>query len=123
MDPVAFLEQCDTLLEGQTPYQVLAKARELISDPTRWTQEATAKDSRGNRVHPSDTLAIKWDVEGAIAICANPYGLAPPAILKFLDSIVLERHGFDMGVGQFNDVVLEHRLVLGVLDEALRRCA
>lgn len=123
MDPMTFLEQCDALTEGQTPYQVLAKAKELISDSSRWAREATAQDSRGNRVHPSDTLAIKWDVEGAVAICSNPHGIAPPAILKFLDDIVLEQHGFDMGVGQFNDIVLDHGLILGVLDEALRRCA
>ncbi len=86
MDAHTFLESCDALIDGgRRPSQVLEEAAELLADPQRWAQGATARDARGRRVHPSSPYAVCWCAEGAVARLANRHGVLPPSLMKTLD--------------------------------------
>lgn len=45
------------------------KIKELLTDETKWTQFAVARDALGGRVHANDPTACKWCLLGAIAHC------------------------------------------------------
>lgn len=49
-----------------TNLEVLKAARELLSEPKRWTQHATARTTGGIPTDPKDPNAITWDATGAI---------------------------------------------------------
>lgn len=46
--------------------EILVKARELISDPARWTQGVAAKNARGEVTAAVDGDAVCWCSYGAI---------------------------------------------------------
>jgi len=50
----------------KTVKQVLTEARELISDPERWTTGIYAVDADGNDVVSTDPKACKWCSIGAV---------------------------------------------------------
>lgn len=49
-----------------TTLETLKAARELISDPDRWTTKASARDAEGRHVHACDPDAVSWCALGAI---------------------------------------------------------
>ena len=49
-----------------TTLDVLKAARELISDPARWTQGFFARDGAGMPAYASDPRATRWCLEGAL---------------------------------------------------------
>lgn len=51
---------------SKTALQILQEARELISDPGRWTQRAFARNSRGKEVGFSDKDACRFSGLGAV---------------------------------------------------------
>lgn len=51
----------------QTPVAILREARDLISDPARWTRHELARDKDGNAVHPTSEEATCWCAQGALA--------------------------------------------------------
>ena len=114
-----FLDQCNALTSGQPLKEILSRARDLLTNPARWTRRATARDIHGNKTHPGSQHAFRWCIEGAVAICSNPGGIAPPAVLKFLDHIAAEAFGME-SVNLFNDQH-DHEDVLIFLDEAITR--
>ena len=114
-----FLERCDLLMMGQAPRTILQKAYETIKDPARWTTGAMAVDENNRRVRPNDERAVRWDVEGAVAIASNPYGILAPFFMKLLDEVA-EEYGM-FSIGALNDS-FQHERVLAVLQEAIDRC-
>lgn len=49
-----------------TTVEVLKAARDLISDPVRWTIQVSARDAQGNSVAPHSALAVRFCAYGAI---------------------------------------------------------
>ena len=49
-----------------TPLETLKAARDLISDPARWTQNVSARDSMGRPTCPSASEAVCWCALGAL---------------------------------------------------------
>jgi hypothetical protein len=47
-------------------YQIVARARELISDPRRWTQETYALFKNGHLAEPEDARAHRFCAVGAL---------------------------------------------------------
>jgi hypothetical protein len=103
---------------GQRPEVILRKAYALIADEQHWTQEAYARDAAGRQVKPYDPTAVKWCIEGAVAISCNPAAILPPFFMVLLDKIA-EELGYE-SVGLLNDGAY-HRTVLYVLEEAIVR--
>ena len=55
------------MTDAVTTETILRQARELISDPARWTQNAAARSAHGHPVPVVSPHAIKWCAIGAIA--------------------------------------------------------
>lgn len=49
-----------------TEKEVMRRAAERISDPSRWCQGALARDKYGNRLSPLDPNACSWCAVGSI---------------------------------------------------------
>ena len=47
-------------------HQIVTRARQLISDPTRWTQGELAKRRNGLPIEPSDAEAYRFCAVGAL---------------------------------------------------------
>ncbi len=114
-----FLERCNALMMGRAPREILLRAMDRIRDPERWAHGAQALDAQGKKVVPSDPSAVQWDVQGAIAIECNPYGILPPYFMQLLDELA-EPYGCD-SVGMFNDAY-SHERVLHLMQSAADRC-
>lgn len=117
-----FLDQCDTLVAGQSLQDILFRARQLLTDIESWCQYSMATTVDGLAVRSEDPLAAKWSIEGAVAKVSNEWGICPPSVLQFLDSVVFDYVGIDENVGYFNDNT-SHEAMLDFLDEATRRAA
>lgn len=113
-----FLAKCNELMMGQRPEVILRKAYERIRDEDRWCTEAYARDASGRRVRPYEPTAVRWCIEGAVAISCNPAAILPPYFMVLLDKIA-EELGYE-SVGLLNDGA-HHELVLRVLEEAIIR--
>ncbi len=110
----------EALLEGQTMYTVLAKAYTLLLDEARWARHAFARDVEGRIVKPGDPSARCWDIQGAIAVSSNKWGILHPCFMQLLDRLAKD-YDFD-NYNEMNDGV-EHVDALRILVEALRRTA
>ena len=113
-----FLERCNRLMLGQSPNVILRKAYDRIKDPDCWTTKAQARDEEGKMVRPDDPRAVRWDVQGAVAISSNPFGILPPWFMVYLDGLAQEEGITD--VGNYNDI-MRHDVVLGLLVKAVAR--
>jgi hypothetical protein len=45
------------------------KIRELLSDESKWTQWANARDAQGNQCGPYNPVAVRWCLFGAFLKC------------------------------------------------------
>jgi hypothetical protein len=99
-----------------SPKETLLKARELISDPKRWTQESFARDGRGRSA--SIANGVCFCSIGAIASVAgtNLVRPVPDSILKLA--------GFKSHAewARFNDSHT-HAEALAVFDRAIERAS
>lgn len=114
-----FLERCDRLMLGQDPKDILRRARARLEDDTKWTVGAPARNAEGAWRKPDAPDAVRWDIQGAIAIECNPYGILPPFFMKLLDELVAPL-GCD-SVGVFNDT-FSHDKMLELFDAAIASC-
>lgn len=94
---------------------VLKAARELISDESRWTQQAMARDVSGKHVFSYDARATRWCSMGAINKASGFTGdRIPDAAMEA--SLAIGRVVFD--VVKFNDSS-RHAEVLAAFDRAI----
>jgi hypothetical protein len=118
MKPKDLFNNEAALLEGQTKYTVLSRAYTLLLDEDRWARRAYARDAEGRIVKPGDPAARCWDMQGAIAVSCNKWGILPPCFMYLLNQLAKD-YGFE-NYSEMNDGV-EHQGALNILLEALRR--
>lgn len=56
-----------------TPKEILVCARELLSDPNKWTKKTMARDATGKHVSAKDDSAVCWCMAGAIEKCDDHF--------------------------------------------------
>lgn len=91
---------------------IIKKARELLSDPKRWTTGAGARDKHGDPIPVNSPMAVCWCMSGALARIAG-YSDA-------WDAEKLLHPNFPGGITGFNDTH-EHADVLELMDKAIAR--
>lgn len=94
---------------------VLRKALALISDPSRWTQEAYARTRRGVATGADDGNAYQFCAAGAV-LRVGPSDAARISLEKAAH-ILSERVGFP-SISRFNDT-RTHEDVLSLFDVAI----
>lgn len=99
--------------EIKTPVEALRAARELISDPARWTKGADARDDSGEDVSYHSEAATCWCGIGALYHVTMHTGLGQEQARQFL----LQASGERL-FSTFNDAS-EHSDVLGAFDRAI----
>ncbi|SDK43098.1 DUF6197 family protein [Bradyrhizobium ottawaense] len=121
-----------------TVFQALTVTRELIADPARWTKGYFARDTAGSEVYPTESNAVCWCADGALAKSADVTIDAESgewswdtagvyeAASKLLRSVTKELTG-QTSYSRVNDGNVEiedkspHEAILFVLDTALER--
>jgi hypothetical protein len=97
-----------------TPLETLRAARQLITDPAKWTQGDYARDADGIDVAPEDEDAVCFCSYGAIAsICGLNEDLPP---FRHLHNVCGRM--FKMSVIDLNDTH-SHAEVLALFDAAI----
>ena len=97
-----------------TPLETLKAARDLISDPARWTQFVQARDGHGTQVPHNDPTAHCFCIMGAVgrtAVQGNKMDA-----LKVLSRVT--RRNFDTSIPDYNDTHT-HAEVLALFDAAI----
>ena len=97
-----------------TPLETLKAARDLISDPARWTQGEYARDVNGSGIMPEDEDAFCFCSFGAIG---KIYGLNEDAAPFFHLANVCAKK-FAQPVIDFNDTHT-HAEVMALFDAAI----
>jgi hypothetical protein len=49
------------------------KCHELLSDSSKWTQGASARDARGYSLDPREPNAVCWCITGALCVCYKDF--------------------------------------------------
>jgi hypothetical protein len=97
-----------------TPLETLKAARQLISDPAKWTQGDFARDADGNEVNPNNDLATCYCSFGAIQFVNKESTWITAS--RHLDGLCLSKFGISLDV--FNDTHT-HVEVLALFDAAI----
>ncbi|NTE87235.1 DUF6197 family protein [Agrobacterium rubi] len=90
---------------------ILRSAKRAISKPKNWTQEAIARDSRGNLVDVLSDRATCFCMIGAIQVTR-------PSVDDYAGAISFLRKATGVGVYDFNDSH-GHKAVLAAFDKAI----
>lgn len=98
--------------------EIIKAARELISDPDRWTQGAYAKDNLGRWTYVSSPDAKCWCSTGAVYKAAVCDIQASIRVLKALDKAVGVHTKLRSNIIHFNDAHT-HPEVLAIFDKAI----
>lgn len=77
------------------------KMHELLSDPSKWTQGAVARDYKGKPVYPDHEEAVCWCPVGAAQKCYPEYQQALEVGDRIRERIYGEPRQF--GLPQWND--------------------
>ena len=97
------------------------KVKELLADPTSWTQGALARDSSGRNVDFQGEHAICWCIAGGIKKCYLPdfeeCEGAMEKILRIIDPKNKNRDCWGKPMFDFNDKST-HAELMKVLEEA-----
>lgn len=103
----------------KTVKQVLTEARELISDKSRWTQQASARDGGGNWVAENSARACQWCAQGAV-YCVGGTGPAMVSTLETAFRLLAQASPVGSGnrVVRTNDE-LGHEATLAMFDRAI----
>ncbi len=97
-----------------TPLETLRAARQLISDPAKWTQGEMARDADGNGISANNDLATCYCSFGAIQFVNKES--TQIAASRHLDHLCLSKFGISVDV--FNDTHT-HAEVLALFDAAI----
>lgn len=101
-----------------TPLEVLVKARELISDPSKWTTGKNARSSNRLPVHPTSDNAVCFCSYGAVSRVTGDPDLhdGDPRAIGYLDDAAEEL--FNKCASDVNDD-MGHECALAVYDRAI----
>ncbi len=97
-----------------TPLETLKAARQLISDPAKWTQGELARDADGNETNPNYDSATCFCAHGAIQYFTKDETLSEAD--RLLIAVCSDEH--DCYVEEFNDTHT-HAEVLALFDAAI----
>jgi hypothetical protein len=84
----------------------MLKMSELLADPGRWCQGASAIDAEGLAMIPMDPRAVRWCLIGAAEYCNRNDTRAYLSALKHLAQLLPSEcgfSGFDEAITAFND--------------------
>lgn len=96
--------------------EVLRAARELISDPERWTRHAVARDADGGLLlNGNDPRACQWSAEGAVGHVTG-CSIDQPGALSAINA--LSRAAKPLRPSRANDIGT-HAEVLAMFDKAI----
>ena len=100
---------------------ILVRARELIAEPSHWTQYAQAKDILGNNVSPYSRTAVSFCALGALKRAEYDADSLTGAVPRECDKASLYRHlpSEYSTLMNFNDSCT-HTEVLDLFDAAIR---
>jgi hypothetical protein len=100
---------------SKTVLQVLIEAKELLSDPSRWTKGGYARDKLGHKIGPRNDAACSWCIEGALTkVCESDRDLKQKSTNCLEECVVLK------DLIYFNDAHLTtHQRVIALFDEAI----
>lgn len=87
----------------------LKAVRELLSEESRWTTAAAARDVSGKPVYPLSPAAVKWCVLGALQKVIG------------LSSATQPTSRWVLGCEALQEVGIEHAEVIALLDKAIRK--
>jgi hypothetical protein len=99
----------------------LSAMRNLLADPSKWTQAAFARASDGTvLLRGYDKRATCWCLIGASMHCASGGVFAGPTPRRALERAINERTGTLLSAEAFNDEPsTTHADVLAVIDRAI----
>jgi hypothetical protein len=89
------LEGSLPLMGGQSPQSILLRALWVLRDPNRWARTYFAEDADRKWVPNNDPRAVRWSIEGAVAMACNSAGVLPPFFMKLLDETSMELYRED----------------------------
>jgi hypothetical protein len=97
---------------------VLKKAREKITDPSKWTKGSFAKTRNGFQAKPESTRACSWCSIGALRSAAFDLNINASGIAQNYLNLSLP-YGW-INVVSFNDsTTTDHSSVLRMFDDAI----
>lgn len=105
----------------QTVKELLTDARDLISDPSKWTKGAMARNKDGKLTSPTDEESVSYCAIGALVVCRpiEPYFTTYHKAVRILNRIAKGRSG-DKTIDRFNDSAhRQHWEILKVFDQAI----
>lgn len=105
---------------------LLRRAKALISEPGKWTQNADGRTVAGKEVHPKDYNAVCWCIVGAIDRVSTSLSDKDKAVWAFLH-VSLPYHEprtlNQSHISLWNDVKERtHDEVMKAFDEAIEKC-
>ena len=92
----------------------LREAKELISDPKKWTQLAAARDDRGERCPIKSDRAVAFCAYGACERVGDVH-----AVIHFLDRAALNLYDRANAVALNDSQFTTHELVMQMFDMAI----
>lgn len=98
-----------------TNLEILKAARELLSDPKRWTQYRLARDENGNEAEVEN--GCSFCMLGAIAKVSN---VDPYTNYNTVCDVLYDVMPMGLGIGEFNDRST-HAEVLAIMDKAIAK--
>jgi hypothetical protein len=106
--------------------EVLSRARELISEATRWTQGESARNDKGRSTDTLSDLAVCWCSLGAVSKVTEADPKLYHKAASYLDAVVNKQgykaktqSGFHGDVIVYNDKVgRRHKEILELFDQA-----
>lgn len=107
-----------------TSKELLEGAKQLISDPERWTQKALARDGGGRSCLPWEQEAACWCVMGALQRAEHNHQAFGSATLNAMIALQSGAAAVNpaFGLFDFNDHAdTKHGDVLAALDNAIAR--
>lgn len=106
--------------------EALAKARDLIKDPNRWTRNMYARDRTGNYASPNSPDAICWCAIGAVH---HVFGTRPQTQSEMTDEQMKAFTALVNTATLMHDTLpdrvndrLGHAAVLELFDRAIEAC-
>ena len=117
-----FAARYDALMSNRPKLAlILESARDILSNPTAWTQRVEALDDRGHECSPYDNHACRYCASGAIKLaCLElPEGTAE-ACIDWLNSVVLPDYSPEDVLSEWNDEpTTTHAMILAFFNRAI----